>query len=208
MHALAAAFGESCAIPLVPSATSAENPPMHRRLHPAAACAYSYCLRRFCTLQPGLPWAYPFTKNAADAAFLMGARVCCAAGMRQVAISPPPGFLPSQSASGGPRVRRRGRCLLPLARGGGCRPSRGCRSASRLSAPARSWRQRRQSGSLRWLLQAGCCGQGWQIPAVGCRLHRGFCSAVSASRIRPFCPALRRPSGSGFHPVSRVCPAG
>ena len=32
MHALAAAFGESCAIPFVLSAISAENPPMHRRL--------------------------------------------------------------------------------------------------------------------------------------------------------------------------------
>ena len=41
MHALAAAFGESCAILLVPSAISAENPPMHRRLHPAAAGAAS-----------------------------------------------------------------------------------------------------------------------------------------------------------------------
>ena len=41
MHALAAAFGESCAIPLDRSVISAENPPMHRRLHPAAAGAAS-----------------------------------------------------------------------------------------------------------------------------------------------------------------------
>ncbi|WP_225756849.1 hypothetical protein [Cardiobacterium sp. Marseille-Q4385] len=32
MHALAAAFGESCAILLILSATSAENPRMHRCL--------------------------------------------------------------------------------------------------------------------------------------------------------------------------------